>query len=278
MNRISRTLLLVLPTLAGAGGMVAGCLQSFDPGTVSAESENSTDDLTVPATQCAPESPECFLFCGSPECALPDAAIPPFLDVPPIYYEPDGAVNGVGTPAPAAVTTDPCVAVESYSLVIRQRSCTPCHDPSADPAVTAVPTAGFGPGFNYVLDDSQLVTALSNSYMAADGGPARLVIPGDPSDSLVYQRMVNGLSGMGGMPPSGVSASGDIGPDAAAAIVYPTAADLSVIYGWILNCVQGADGGAYTSTYYSGSFGANVTGDGGAGSSASSGDAGAVGD
>ena len=52
------------------------------------------------------------------------------------------------------------------------------------------------------------------------------------------------------MPPA--NPSGLVGPKAGAAVVTPSAADVSVLYGWILNCVQGADGGAYATSYYGG--------------------------
>jgi hypothetical protein len=249
-KRASLVLLLATPALlAIPASVVAGCFQSFDPGTVSSSQPSGSSTLASPGdvdaaligAQCANNSAECADLCGSPECALPDAAIPPFLDIPVIVYQPDGSAAGFGSAAPGTTTTDPCVAVEAESVVIRQRSCAPCHGPP--------PAPGFN-GFNYVLDDMTLANHPDNEN---DG--KIMVIPGDPADSYVYQRVVTGLAGAGsgGMPPNPVG--GDLPPEAGAAVVYPTPADVSVLYGWILNCIVGADGGAYATTYYGGSFG-----------------------
>jgi hypothetical protein len=174
------------------------------------------------------------------------------LDVPVIWYQPGGAVNGYGSNAPATKATDPCVTINDASLVIRQRSCAACHG--------ALPAPGFS-HFNYVLDDMTLANHPDN---AADG--KIMVIPGDPEHSFVYQRIVTGLAGVGsmGMPPDPSTLQSLLGATAAkTAVVYPTAADVSVLYAWILNCMPGADANAYQNSYGSGSFGSNPSPNGG---------------
>jgi hypothetical protein len=212
-------------------------------------------DAGDPNTQCVNESAECFSMCGAPECALADATIPPFLDVPVIWYQPGGSVNNVGSPAPGTSTADPCVAINDASLVIRRRSCGACHGPS--------PAPGLG-HFNYVLDDTTLANHPDNSV---DG--KIMVIPGDPEGSYVYQRIITGLAGAGsgGMPPDQSTLPTYLGASAAAQnpVVYPTAADVSVLHTWILNCMTGANKDAYQANYGSGSFGSNPSPDAGTG-------------
>jgi hypothetical protein len=102
-----------------------------------------------------------------------------------------------------------------------------------------------------------------SSYLPGpDGGLATFVVPGNPGASAVYSRIAAGQ-----MPPANPTMY--LGPEAGAAVVFPTPSDLSVLYGWILNCVQGTDGGAYASSYYGGTLGGTTCfgpcgGDGGA--------------
>jgi hypothetical protein len=72
---------------------------------------------------------------------------------------------------------------------------------------------------------------LSPDFAEADGAAFPYIAPGDPSDSLIYLRMQNGT-----MPPMPSVAEPILGEQAAAALVYPTAADLSVMNAWITQC------------------------------------------
>jgi hypothetical protein len=230
-----------LRALIAASVFLAGC-QTYDRGAASGPQTAQTQHVggscpvgevcSTPADQCAYGSPECFYLCGSPSCALADAAIPPELTKPPIYL-PDGAV-----------TTDPCEAVREESLLIREQSCTPCH--SGEP-----PAPSKGPeGLNYILDDGKLATSVSPDYRLPDGGGKPYVVPGDPLDSFIYQRVVAGE-----MPMPRNAVDGYIGAKAGASIVYPTPSDISVLYEWIRDCVPGANPTANSSNYYGGCFG-----------------------
>jgi hypothetical protein len=141
-------------------------------------------------------------------------------------------------PPPPSSCTDPatsagaCGSIEQQSLAIRQRSCAACHGPPPAP----------GPGaFNFVLDDARLVASHSNNYTNDAGMLRRLVIPGDPEDSWLYQRITAPIGSVERMPP--LNAAQFIGPAAAASLVVPTASDISVLYEWILSCL-GVDGRA----------------------------------
>jgi hypothetical protein len=208
-------------------GVAVGCFQGLDTGSATG---SGGSDLGAPAQQCAPNSAECFALCGAPLCALPDGAIPTALETPPIYN------------ADGSTVTNPCDMIEAESMDIRRQSCAPCHGGPGAPG-------GNPDGFNYVMDDVALTTHLSNNYMAPDGAPFRMVIPGDPSDSWIYERMVSGLTGSAaGMPPNATQVSQLLGPEAGADFVWPTAADISVMYGWIYDCL--GDGGAYSIGHY----------------------------
>jgi len=103
-----------------------------------------------------------------------------------------------------------------------------------------------------------------------------MVVPGDPASSYVYQRIVTGLhgTGSGGMPPDLSSVPLYVGTAAYQAnpniVTYPTAADVSVLYEWILTCMPGANTTANQSSYGGGVHGPAAA--------ASSADAGAAGD
>jgi hypothetical protein len=143
-------------------------------------------------------------LCASPSCDDPSGTIP-FMEQTPVIYLPDGAS-----------TADPCVQVESASMAVRQTYCASCHGPSTG--------SGQG-GFNYVLDDTSLTT-----NMTTNATFTRFVVPGDPYSSYVYVSIANGT-----MPPAAIPG----GP----AVPVPTAADVSVLYGWIQACFAGADAG-----------------------------------
>ncbi len=198
-------------------------------------------------TQCAPNSAACFTLCGSPECALPDAGLPAVLQTPPIWYQPGGSVNGVGASTPATTSADPCVAINDASQTIRKRSCGPCHTPGTSGATLT--------HFDYVLDDMTLAGHPDN---ANDG--KIMVKPGDPQGSYVYQRVVTGLAGAG-MPPADQQVVASFtDPNT---LVYPTVADVSVLYAWILTCMPGANANAYQTSYGSGLHGPAANADGG---------------
>jgi len=199
--------------------------------------------------QCTSNSAACFTLCLSPECALPDGGRPAILETPVIWYQPGGAVNNSGTPTQAKSTTDPCVAINDAALTIRKRSCGACHTPGAQAAATS--------HFDYVLDDMTLANHPDNAMT-----PGRIMVkPGDPAGSYVYQRIVTGLhgTGSGGMPPDLSLVSGYVGAAAYAAnpniVAYPTSADVSVLYEWILTCMPGAPANAHQSNYGSGVHG-----------------------
>jgi hypothetical protein len=246
---------------------MVGCFQAYDPTTAAGPpaatgSEGGSASVTTsscpvgevcstPAAQCALDSPECFYLCGSPLCALgfdpanPDAGavIPQATAEPPIY------VGSTDTQmvADGSTTADPCVQIESQALFIRQQSCAPCHAAPAGTTKSACSCA-----LTDILNDMALTTVTSpdeappgSSSSVVSGG--HYVVPGNPSASLIYQKIASGL-----MPPANPTL--ELSPDAAAALVYPTPSDTSVLYAWILNCVAGADGGAYASSYYGGSL------------------------
>jgi len=101
---------------------------------------------------------------------------------------------------------------------------------------------GSGPanqaGLDCVLDDQQLVGRPSQTALTDAGTPQLLAIAGNPADSWLYVRVAQGLGGVqGGMPPLTMAGY--------PTIPRPTASDLSVLYGWLLACFPGADGGGY---------------------------------
>jgi Planctomycete cytochrome C len=111
-----------------------------------------------------------------------------------------------------STTQSPCTDVESASMQIRATYCGSCHGPTAG--------AGQG-GFNSVLDDALLVTSPTGNAQYP-----HFVVPGNPYGSYLYVAIAAGQ-----MPP----ASTPPGP-------APSAADLSVLYAWILACFPDAGG------------------------------------
>jgi hypothetical protein len=187
--------------------LVGGCIQQLDTAAIAgspAPTQTSNQALTS------------WQLCQSPSCDEPDGYVPPLLATPVIYL-PDG-----GT------TSDPCDDIEAQSVAIRQTYCAACH---ASPASQG--------GLGFVLDDEQLAGAYSQTAVLPDGGPQRLLIPGDPNDSRLYQRAAAGLSGStAGMPPLALPGY--------PAIPRPSVADVSVLYGWIVACVADGGGVGYT--------------------------------
>jgi hypothetical protein len=74
------------------------------------------------------------------------------------------------------------------------------------------------------------------------------VIPGDPADSPLYQRMILPTTDLASMPPPASILSIYLSPSEIPTVVYPTQADIQVIYDWILFClgVDGREAGAPT--------------------------------
>jgi hypothetical protein len=240
-RRIPFALILTALTMAGCF-LMAACFQTVDEGVSNGvpgpQNSSVSTGPTLPAAfadadlsqQCEPGSALCYQLCGSPECALQDDAgnivLPPTLQTPAVVL-PTGAMS-----------PDPCADVSARALQIRQQACAQCHDTSP------------GIFWNYVLDDHALVTTI------APGLKTPLVIAGDPAGSVLYQRVLSGLNGDAtGMPPSQTIASSNVSPAIAQTIVYPTPEDVSLLYGWILNCAPGTDGGAYAASYYGGNYG-----------------------
>jgi hypothetical protein len=225
----------LLSFLVAAPAMVVGCFQELDNGAFGGGTgtgqQSQLGDNDLQQIPCPTGSKACFDLCGSPDCALLDAAIPPILQTP-VIYQADGAT-----------TTLSCDQVEAESLAIRDRACGPCHGPAS----------GHGQdSFNYIMDDPKLTTMQSNNFGPNDGGLYRMIVPGDTKDSWVYQRMLLGVSGTNntGMPPPDSKIMGLIGPQAAATVVRPSPADVSVMYWWITQCL--VDAGAAAPNYAQG--------------------------
>ncbi|HXX70206.1 MAG TPA: hypothetical protein VEK07_23705 [Polyangiaceae bacterium] len=268
MTRRSRFILLMAAggIVSAAGALIAGCMQSIDPdsdkGGVPPTTKNdggassSTGNGSCPTgevcstpgtTQCTLDSPECFYLCGSPLCALgPDpanadagAAIPDAAAVPPIYL---GSTD-TQVLADGSTTGDPCVQIEALSLEIRQRSCSPCHE-----ATAGTTKALCGCTLNYVMNDPMLLTGVSPDYQLPDGGSFPYITPGSPESSLIWYRINNTT-----MPPPHASADTLLGPEAGAALIYPSVEDVSILSQWITSCLT--DAGLNPTQYYGGGLG-----------------------
>jgi hypothetical protein len=205
---------VVLVVASGAAVAIAtvvatGCFQELDPYAASAGAVASPDagDPTESA-----EGSTSWEICQSPSCDSPDGDIPFLARTPPIYL-PDG-----GT------TTDPCDQVEQASMLVRQTYCAGCHQAPASQG-----------GLSFVLSDSQLTGAVSQTATDDAGSPQKLVVAGDPVRSALYQSVVQGLSGTStGMPPVALAGY--------ASIPRPSASEVSVLYAWIVACLPGAGG------------------------------------
>ncbi len=143
-----------------------------------------------------------------------------------------------------AATTDPCVKTDEQSLQIRTTYCSMCHSGAS----ATMTMAGFG----LVLNDKALETAVSQLVTSADGGSVRLVIPGDPDDSRLYNFVAGDV-----MPPAGNP--------------HPTVSDISVIRAWI-ECLATEAGGTASDTS---TASPTSSSDAGSASTASGNDAGA---
>ncbi len=210
---VPRVLLLAMSGVAlGAAGVASGCFQELDPG---ADRGGAVPGAVDGGPSQDPSAYTTWQLCQSPACDLPNGQVPYLDQTPPIYL------------ADGSTTVDPCVEIEEAANAVRQTYCATCHQAPADQA-----------GINFMLDDAQLAGALSQSATDDAGKPLRLVVPGDPLHSYLYMRVAQGLGGgQGGMPPLTMPGY--------PTIARPTAADLSVLYAWIVACVPGTDAGAY---------------------------------
>jgi hypothetical protein len=215
--------------LVAACVAAAGCFQELDTAAASGPGLGaaSTD------AGAAPDVYTSWQICQSPSCDQPSGEIP-FLDTTPLVYLPDGAT-----------TANPCDDVEQASIGVRQTYCTSCHQSPANRG-----------GIDFILDDSRLVGAVSQTATDDAGQPLRLVVPGDPAHSWLYARVAGGVAGSAaGMPPPSAQSI--------AGVSHCTASDLSVLYGWIFACVPGTDGGAYDTPGVDYAPGAQSTGNSG---------------
>lgn len=151
-------------------------------------------------------------------CGDPDSGAPPVVTKTPPIQTADG------------VTLDPCVQTLQQAVKIRQRTCAGCH----------APPAAMG-AFAFVLDDNRLIAARSANPQVLDttGMRQRLVIPGDPDNSRLYQRIVHtATAAEGQMPPLNTDPTLPQNP-------RPSVSEISVLRTWIKTCLgAGADGGA----------------------------------
>lgn len=138
----------------------------------------------------------------------------------------DGSLSTVIEPGPREVFTNvdetetvetPCdkTALDAHNIL--KTNCAGCHDIGA---------ASFGvPRFDFVMDDDLLKTKTWDRM----GQPSlRFLIPGDPDNSVVYER----TSVKRDMPP----VQADPGQPFYPRITY---SESSVLREWILNCFEG---------------------------------------
>jgi hypothetical protein len=148
-----------------------------------------------------------IIICGDPITGEP----PVVTETPPIQTR-DGS------------TDDPCVQTTQQAYRIRETFCSSCH----------APPASFG-GFNFILDDAKLVdpaVGISNKTRDDAGKLVRLVIPGDPDNSWIYQRVQHTRAApRGQMPPLNTDPTLPQNP-------RPTVSDISVLREWIENCAR----------------------------------------
>jgi hypothetical protein len=194
----------LLLLLACAPAALGACIQEIDTNAASDPGQQGSSSPSGSAYGNPSAGASTWQLCGSPSCDNADGTIPFLQQTPPIYL-PDGTT-----------TNDPCVDIEGLSMTIRQAYCGNCHGTGSG--------AGQG-GFNSVLDDKSLVSNTTKSTTSP-----HFVVPGDPYASYVYIRIADGT-----MPPAS-TAGGPQNP-------MPTAADLSVLYGWIQACVPGPNTG-----------------------------------
>jgi hypothetical protein len=126
---------------------------------------------------------------------------------------PTAIVDGTPMELPdGGMADDPCMVTVDQARQIRETYCAACH----------APPAKMG-GFDFVLDDAKLKSAVSSTVFDDAGKPLRFLVPGDPDRSRIYHRIVAGE-----MPPTQAP---PLPPNPA-----PTVSDLSVLRTWITAC------------------------------------------
>jgi hypothetical protein len=147
------------------------------------------------------------VICGDPVTGDP----PVVTETPPIQTHDGG------------VTFDACVQTTEQALQIRETFCSGCHAPPASQG-----------GFNFILEDARLsdpVRGVSNKTRNNLGQPVRLVIPGDPDNSWIYQRISHtNAAPQGQMPPLTTDPTLPQNP-------RPSVSEISVVREWIDNCL-----------------------------------------
>jgi hypothetical protein len=197
--------------VAGVAVIATGCFQELNSDAASGGALPSPE-AGDPGAELPDGGETTWELCQSPSCDSTDGDIPLLTQTPPIYL------------ADAATTTDPCVQVEQASMVVRQTYCAGCHQSPANQG-----------GLSFVLDDTQLADATSQTATNEAGAPQKLVIAGNPLQSPLYQSVAQGLSGAStGMPPVALAGY--------ASIPRPSASDVSILYAWIVACLPGAGG------------------------------------
>ena len=152
--------------------------------------------------------PACFLQPLDDKAAKGDPNAGPSLDTPPIDL-PNGDT-----------TSDACMATTWNARDILSRYCGNCHGGGDDGARRGQPP------FDYVLDFQRMTTARSATVPDPRDPSQGMVfmVPGDPEDSRVYQRIANDE-----MPP--------VLPVGLDPLPRPTISDLSVLYTFISSCM-----------------------------------------
>jgi hypothetical protein len=146
--------------------------------------------------------------------AIPSTVIEP--SAPPIETDPDDE---------SVTATDPCQKTRADKTDILKAYCARCHDG---------PTSSGLPQFDFVLDDSALLT---RQWVREGQSPQRFVIPGDPEHSVLYTRVAL----IGDMPAQPSDVATPRNP-------VPSPSDVSVLYEWILDCTGPSEGRGSGST------------------------------
>ncbi|MEO8178642.1 MAG: hypothetical protein ABI895_07405 [Deltaproteobacteria bacterium] len=166
----------------------------------------------------------CYLTLDSDELDAKSAGV--VVDAGPAAEGSLGFTTSLDTPAieldleGTRTTRDPCVATTQQAREILTKNCAECHAPP-----------GAAAGFNSVLDFPTLITLRSATAKDPDTQElVRLVIPGQPEQSRLYQRARSGE-----MPPTR--------PPSERQLTRPTISDISVLRTWIQSClvIYGSD-------------------------------------
>jgi hypothetical protein len=138
----------------------------------------------------------------------------------------NGVLSTVIEDGPREVFTDieetmpaatPCEKTAADAHEILKRNCAGCHDIGA--ASSGVPR------FDFLMDDEQLKV---KTWERVGQAPARFLIPGDPDNSVLYDRAAVSRN----MPPVQADPQQPLYPRV-------TYSEASVLREWILNCFEG---------------------------------------